>query len=617
MDYPVSTRAEALQPAPTAALVIRFVGDSGDGMQLIGSTFSTLMGRAGYDFATHPDYPSEINAPTGSPFGVSGFQVRLAERDALTSGDRADVLVVMNPAALKAALADARPGALLIVNDGSFTPANLDKAGYASNPLTDASLDAYALLSVDMSGLTATAVADSGLGRKDAARCKNHFALGLLLALFEQGLTDAIEDIRQRFASTNPQAADANIAALRAGHAYAQGAELCVPGYRIRCAPPAPGRYRSLTGNQALALGFVAAAERCGIPLFLGSYPITPATDILHELSLLTHFDVSTFQAEDEIGGICSAIGAAYGGALALTTTSGPGMALKTEAIGLAVMLELPLVIVNVQRGGPSTGLPTKVEQSDLLQAVHGRNGECPLPVIAARSPTDCFDCAIEALRLATTYMTPVILLSDSGIAHSAAPWRIPAEAEIPRLAVRFHADTTDFMPYARDDKLARPWVRPGTPGLEHRIGGLEKDFLTGNISHVPANHQRMVETRAAKVAGIAHDLPPTQVDGPASGELLIVSWGGTYGVVQQACAAAAQACKGVAHVHLRHLNPLPRDLGEILGRYRTILVPELNLGQLSQLLRAAYLREVVPLCKVQGKPFMLAEILDRILELV
>lgn len=612
-----------LQPAHSAktveeldSVVIRFVGDSGDGMQLTGSEFSKVMGRAGHDFATHPDYPSEISAPNGTLFGVSGFQIHLASSEVRTSGDAPDMLVVMNPAALKTNLGDAKPGASLIINSGAFSQSNLDKAGYASNPLDDGSLDGYRVFKVDISGMTATALESSGLSKKEVGRCKNYFALGLMLCLYGQAPEGQIDEIRAKFGKKNPAIAEANVLALRAGHAYAEAAELFVSTYEVRRAPIAAGTYRSLTGNQATALGLVAASELAGVPLFLGSYPITPATDILHELSHLKHFNVTTFQAEDEISGICSAIGAAYGGALGLTTTSGPGMALKTEALGLAVMLELPLVIVNVQRAGPSTGLPTKTEQSDLLQAVYGRNGECPVPVIAAASPSDCFDCAIEAFRLAVKYMTPVILLTDGGIANAAEPWRIPDVASLPPLPVSYRTEAEGFQPYARDENLARAWVKPGTPGMEHRIGGLEKDFLSGNISHVPANHQRMVETRAAKVAGIANELPPQKIEGPASGDLLIVSWGSTYGSIAQAREAAAAAGKSVAHMHLRHLNPLPNDLGDIMQRFKTVLVPELNLGQLSRLLREHYLIAVTPLCKVQGKPFKVSEIYDRILEL-
>ena len=600
----------------TGSIVIRFVGDSGDGMQMIGGEFARVMGRSGHDFATHPDYPPEISAPTGTLFGVSGFQIQLASGTALTSGDRPNLLVVMNPAALASNLSDAKPGATLIVNRGTFTPGNLEKAGYASNPLEDGSLDDYRLFAVDMSGLTAQALADSGLGKKEIGRCKNYFALGLMLSLFGESPEQQIDDIRAKFGSNNPQGSEANISALRAGYAYGDATEIVAPVYNVPPAHLAPGKYRIISGNQAAALGFVAASERSAVPLFLGSYPITPATDILHELSLHKNFNVRTFQAEDEIAAICAAIGASYGGSLGLTTTSGPGMALKTEALGLAVMLELPLVIVDVQRAGPSTGLPTKVEQADLLQAVYGRNGECPVPVIAANSPADCFDCALEAFRLAIKYMTPVIFLSDSGIANSAEPWLVPEVGSLPEFKVSYRTEPAGYQPYARDENLARAWVLPGTPGMEHRIGGLEKDFLSGNISHSPANHQRMVETRAAKVAGMVRDMPATRIIGPERGELLLLSWGGTYGAVAQARSEAEALGLSVAHVHLRHLNPLPADLGDILTRYRVVLVPELNLGQLSKILREAYLREVVSLPKVQGKPFMVSELVDRILEL-
>ena len=597
------------------SVVIRFVGDSGDGMQLTGTGFSRAIAKAGHDFATHPDYPSEIRAPTGTLFGVSGYQIQFASRQVFTSGDAPDVLVAMNPAALKTNLSDVKPGGIIIANSGAFTDNNLAKAGYAISPLADGSLGAYRVYQIDISGLTAQALKDSGLSKKDIGRCKNFYALGLMLSLYSRPLEKEEEDIRQKFAR-KPEVAEANVLALRAGYAYADATEMFITSYRVRAAEIQKGTYRSLTGNHATALGFVAASELSGVPLFLGSYPITPATDILHELSALKHFNVTTFQAEDEIAGICSAIGAAYGGVLGMTTTSGPGMALKTEALGLAVMLELPLVIVNVQRGGPSTGLPTKIEQSDLLQAVYGRNGECPIPVIAAHSPADCFDCAIEAFRIAVKYMTPVILLSDGGIGNAAEPWRIPDPASLPKLEVKFRTDPDGFQAYARDASLARPWVRPGTPGLEHRVGGLEKDFLTGNISHDPVNHQRMVEVRAAKVDGIAADMPPLQVEGPPEGDLLIVGWGSTYGsIVQAREQAVAEGCS-VSHVHLRHLNPFPSDLGGILKRYRKVLVPEMNLGQLSRLLRERYLIDVAQLNKVQGRPFKVSEIHDRIIEL-
>jgi len=597
------------------SVTIRFVGDSGDGMQLTGNEFSRAIAKAGHDFATHPDYPSEIRAPTGTLFGVSGYQIQFASRQVFTSGDAPDVLVAMNPAALKTNLSDVKHGGIVIANSGAFTESNLAKAGYKSNPLEDGSLGDYRVYKIDISELTAHALKESGLSKKETGRCKNYYALGLMLALYSRPLEKEEEDIRRKFAK-KPEIAEANILALRAGYAYADATEMFITSYKVRTADIAPGTYRSLTGNHAAALGFVAASELSGVPLFLGSYPITPATDILHEMSLLKHYNVTTFQAEDEIAGICSAIGAAYGGVLGMTTTSGPGMALKTEALGLAVMLEIPLVIVNVQRGGPSTGLPTKIEQSDLLQAVYGRNGECPIPVIAANSPADCFDCAIEAFRLAVKYMTPVIFLSDGGIGNAAEPWRIPDPADLPKLEVKFRTEAEGFQAYARDENLARAWVRPGTPGMEHRVGGLEKDFLTGNISHDPVNHQRMVEVRAAKVAGIARDIAPLKVEGPEKGDLLIVGWGSTYGSITQAREKAAAQGRSVAHVHLRHMNPLPPDLGDILKRYKTILVPEMNLGQLAHILRERYLREVVTLNKVQGKPFKVSEITDRILEL-
>ena len=595
--------------------IVRFAGDSGDGMQLTGDAFAKIIASGGYDFATRPDYPSEIRAPTGTLFGISGYQIQFSSHEVFTSGDAPDVLVAMNPAALKSNLADVKRGGAIIVNSSAFTDGNLSKAGYQSNPLEDASLTDYRVYTVDISGLTVRALESLGLPPKEAGRCKNYYALGLVLCLYGRPLDAEEQRIRAKFAG-KARIAEANVTALRAGYAYAEACEMFVTTYVVRPGNIKPGVYRSLTGNQAAALGFVTASELARVPLFLGSYPITPATDILHELAALKHYNVTTFQAEDEIAGICSAIGAAYGGVLGLTSTSGPGMALKTEALGLAVMLELPVVIVNVQRAGPSTGLPTKVEQSDLLQAVYGRNGECPVPVIAASSPADCFDCAIEAFRIATKYMTPVILLSDGGIGNAAEPWRIPDPADLAPFEIAFRTDPEGFLPYARDANLARAWVRPGTPGMEHRLGGLEKDFLTGDISHNPLNHQRMVEVRAAKVAGIAREIPPLAISGPREGDLLVVGWGGTYGPIVQACKQAEGAGKSVAHLHLRYLNPLPGDLEETLSRYRKVLVPELNLGQLSRLLRERFLRDVVVLSKVQGKSFTQAEIYDRIMEL-
>jgi 2-oxoglutarate ferredoxin oxidoreductase subunit alpha len=507
------------------------------------------------------------------------------------------------------------PGGVVIVNSSAFTAANLAKAGYQASPLADESLSQYRVIPIDIGGLTARALEGSGLSRKEMGRSKNYFALGVTLWLVHRPVEDEVAEIERRFAG-QPEMAAANVAVLRAGYAYADTAEIFPVTYQVRRPPVVPGRYRSITGNQALALGFVTATERAGLRLFLGSYPITPASDILHTLAGLRHFNVTTFQAEDEIAGVCSAIGAAFGGALGLTTTSGPGMALKTEAIGLAVMTELPLVIVNVQRGGPSTGIPTRIEQADLLQAVYGRPGECPLPVIAPRSPADCFECAIEAVRIAVTYMTPVILLSDGGIGNSAEPWRIPDLASLPTIEASFRTDPEGFEVYRRNEHLARAWVRPGTPGLEHRIGGLEKDCLTGDISSDPLNHQRMVELRAAKVAGVARDIPPLSVHGADSGDLLVVGWGSTYGAIEEAVTRAHAAGIRVGHVHLRHLNPFPADLGDVLGRYRKVLVPELNMGQLARLLRERYLLEVAQLDKAQGRPFKAAEVYARIMEL-
>ena len=597
------------------SVTIRFVGDSGDGMQLTGTEFSKAVAHAGHDFTTHPDYPSEIRAPTGTLFGVSGYQIQYASGQVFTSGDAPDVLVAMNPAALKTNIGDVKRGGIVIANTGAFSDANLAKANYKSNPLEDGSLEAYQLFKIDISELTALTLAKSGMSKKDIGRCKNYFALGVMLCLYNRPYDGEVQEIRKKFAK-KPEFAVANVEALKAGYAYAEATEMFAVTYQVRESKAAPGKYRSITGNHATALGFAAASELSGVPLFIGSYPITPATDILQSLAALKHHGVTSFQAEDEIAGICSSIGAAYGGALAITTTSGPGMALKTEAMGLAVMLELPLVIVNVQRGGPSTGLPTKVEQSDLLQAVYGRNGECPIAVIAADSPSDCFDCALEAARIAVKYMTPVILLTDGGIGNAAEPWLIPDPKSLPKLSVKYRTDPQGFQAYERDENLARAWVKPGTPGMEHRIGGLEKDFLTGNLSGDPGNHQRMCEVRAAKVEGIAKDIPPCEVEGPESGDLLVVGWGSTYGSITQARQKAADQGKSVAHVHLRHLNPLPPDLGDIMARYKKVLVPELNLGQLSRILRERYLCNVAQLNKVQGKPFMVSEILERILEL-
>lgn len=597
-------------------VVIRLAGDSGDGMQLAGDEFSRSVASAGHDFATRPDYPSEIRAPVGTLFGVSGYQIQYSSREVFTSGDAPDVLVAMNPAALKVNLADVKPGGMVIANSGAFTGPNLAKAGYEANPLTDDSLSNYRLYPLDISGLTTHAVDGKGVSKKEAGRCKNFYALGLMLWLYHRPLEEEVADIERKFRAT-PAIAAANVAALRAGYAYGDTNELFPVTYQVRKAPAHPGRYRSVTGNQALALGFAAASELSGVRLFLGSYPITPASDILQALAGLRHFNIVTFQAEDEISGACSAIGAAFGGALGLTTTSGPGMSLKTEAIGLAVMTELPLVVVNVQRAGPSTGMPTKIEQSDLLQAVYGRHGESPVPVLAARSPADCFDCALEAFRIAVRYMTPVILLSDGGIGNSSEPWRIPDIASLPEFKVTYRTDPSAFKVYERDNHLARSWVRPGTPGLEHRIGGLEKDFLTGDLSGDPLNHERMVLVRAAKVAGVSRDVAPLEIEGAASGDLLVIGWGSTHGAIQQAVEQANADGLRVGHAHLRWINPFPEGLGDALRRFRRVLVPELNLGQLSRMLRDQFLVDVVQLNRVQGRPFKVSEIHQRIMELL
>jgi len=596
-------------------VVIRFAGDSGDGMQLTGTEFSKAVAQAGHDFATHPDYPAEIRAPAGTLFGVSGYQIQYSSQPVFTSGDAPDVLVAMNPAALKTNLNDVKRGGMVIVNTGAFSENNLTKAGYKANPLEDGSLSNYRLFSIDISELTANALRELGLGKKEVSRCKNYYALGLMLCLYSRPLEKEMEEIKTKFAK-KPELAEANITALRAGYAYAEVTEMFATTYLVRESHAVPGKYRSITGNQAAALGFAAASDLSGVPLFLGSYPITPATDILQELAALRHFNITTFQAEDEIAGICSALGASYGGSLGLTTTSGPGMALKGESMGLAVMLELPLVIVDVQRGGPSTGLPTKVEQADLLMAMYGRNGECPIPIIAASSPSNCFDSAMEAVRIAVKYMTPVVLLTDGGIANAAEPWLIPDVADLPKIEVKYRTDAEGYQVYARDENLARAWVKPGTPGMEHRVGGLEKDFITGNISYSPENHQKMIDVRAAKVAGIAKELPPTKIEGPESGDLLILGWGGTYGSIVQARELAAAKGKSVAHVHLRHINPMPSDLGDILKRYKKVLVPELNLGQLSRLVRERFLVDAVSFSKVQGQPFKVSELYNRIIEM-
>jgi 2-oxoglutarate ferredoxin oxidoreductase subunit alpha len=588
-------------------------------MQLTGNRFTSETASFGNDLSTLPNFPAEIRAPTGTLPGVSSFQLHFADHDIMTPGDAPDVLVVMNPAALKANIADLPGGGLLIADSDEFSPRNLAKVGYATNPLEDGSLAGWQLVSVPLTSMTTDALKDSGLGKKEAERSKNMFTLGLLSWMYHRPTEGTVRFLERQFRK-KPEIAAANIAAFRAGFNYGETTEAFAVSYEVKPAPMAPGRYRNISGNTALALGLVAAGQSSGLPLFLGAYPITPASDILHELSKHKAFNVRTFQAEDEIAGIGAALGAAFGGALGVTTTSGPGISLKSETIGLAVMIELPLIIVDVQRGGPSTGLPTKTEQSDLLQAMFGRNGEAPVPVIAPRSPGDCFDAAIEAARIALTYRTPVILLSDGYLANGAEPWAVPNVADLPDLRVEFASGPNGraedgeegvFLPYLRDpETLARPWAIPGTAGLQHRVGGLEKADRSGNISYDPANHDFMTRTRQAKIDGIAASLPPTEVDDPnGDATVAVIGWGSTYGPIGAACRRVRRSGRSIAQIHLRHLNPMPADLGEILRRYDRVVCPEMNLGQLALLLRAKYLVDVQSHTQVRGLPFRASEL--------
>jgi 2-oxoglutarate ferredoxin oxidoreductase subunit alpha len=597
-------------------VVIRFAGDSGDGMQLTGDRFTSETAAFGNDLSTLPNFPAEIRAPAGTMPGVSSFQLHFADHDIMTPGDAPDVLVAMNPAALRANAADLAPGATVIVNTDEFTTRSVAKAGYSANPLEDGSLSAYAVQAVPLTSTTVRALAEFDVSKKDAERAKNMFALGLLSWMYNRPTEGTIRFLERKFAR-KPEIAAANLAAFRAGYNYGDTTEAFAVSYEVKPAPLAPGTYRNISGNLALAYGLVAASVRSGLPLFLGAYPITPASDILHELAKHKRFGVRTFQAEDEIAGIGAALGAAFGGALGVTTSSGPGISLKSETIGLAVSLELPLVICDIQRGGPSTGLPTKTEQSDLLQAMFGRNGEAPVPIVAPRSPADCFDAAIEAVRIATTYRTPVMLLSDGYLANGSEPWRIPDVASLPPLDVEFttapNGPDGEFLPYLRDPQtLARPWAVPGTPGLEHRIGGIEKADRTGVISYDPDNHDLMVRLRQAKVDGIARSLPPLEVDDPGGdARVLVIGWGSTYGPIGAACRRARRAGLSVAQVHLRHVNPLPEDLGDILRRYDRVVCPEMNSGQLALLLRARYLVDVHSYTQVRGLPFRAGELAD------
>jgi len=598
-------------------VTIRFAGDSGDGMQLTGTQFTNTTALLGNDLSTLPDYPAEIRAPQGTLFGVSGFQIHFGSKEINTPGDQCDVLVAMNAAALKVNLGSLLDGGAIIANAEGFNDRNLKLAGYSANPLKDGSLQKYSVYEVDISKLTALALQDLNLSSKLIDRSKNFFALGMMYWMYNRPMDSTITWIQKKFGN-KPEIAEANLRVLKAGWNYGETTEIFNVRYQVGPAKLPPGKYRNITGNQATAWGFMAAAKKANLQLFLGSYPITPASDILHELSMYKNFGVKTFQAEDEIAGVTSAIGASFGGALGVTTTSGPGVALKTEALGLAVMVELPLVVCNVQRGGPSTGLPTKTEQADLLQALFGRNGEAPIPVLAAATPADCFETVFEACRIALKFMTPVFFLSDGYLGNGSEPWLIPDFDKLPGIEPKFRTDPEGFLPYLRDEAtLARPWAIPGTPGLEHRIGGLEKQNLSGNVSYDPQNHETMVKLRTEKVERVANDIPPAEVDGPTEGELLVVGWGSTYGAIRSAIARVRDRGAKVSYLHLRYLNPMPKNLGEILYKFKNILVPEMNLGQLSKVLRMKYLVPTINMNKVQGLPFKAIEIEKKIEEIL
>ncbi|WP_394658928.1 2-oxoacid:acceptor oxidoreductase subunit alpha [uncultured Novosphingobium sp.] len=608
-------QAALADSAVPEAVVVRFAGDSGDGMQLTGGQFTLSTALAGNDLSTFPDFPAEIRAPQGTLFGVSAFQINFGSSEITTAGDAPDVLVAMNPAALKVNVQALKPGGLIIADTGEFNKRNMEKAKYESSPFEDGSLAKWEVMAFDISALTLEAVKPFGLGNKEALRCKNMWTLGLSLWMFDRDRQPLIDWLNGKFAK-NPVLAQANIAALNAGHAYGETAELAGPLKKLHLdpVPSAPGLYRTITGAEAVSLGLVAGAQLADLPMFFGGYPITPASAILHNLVKMKEFGVTTFQAEDEIAAICSAIGASYAGQLGITSSSGPGIALKGEAMGLAIMTELPLVIVNSQRGGPSTGLPTKTEQSDLYQAIYGRNGDAPMPVIATRSPSDAFECAIEACRIATEYMTPVMLLTDGYIANASEPWKVPDPASFTPFPKTFLEETNNpdgkVLPFKRDEKGARPWIKPGTPGLMHRIGGIEKAIDTGNIDYSPAVHQSQTDARTDKVAGIANGIPAQEVTlGEASGKLAVVGWGSTYGPIHQAVRRARRKGLDVHHIHVRHVWPMPTNFGELLAGYENVLVPEMNTGQFKTVLRDQYLIDAVPLNKVSGQPFAIAEI--------
>ncbi len=609
------TPEEAKSDAPLEAVVVRFAGDSGDGMQLTGGQFTLSTALAGNDLATFPDFPAEIRAPQGTTFGVSAFQINFGSAAIETAGDAPDVLIAMNPAALKTNVADLKAGGLIIADEGEFGARNLAKAGYETNPLDDDQLAKWQVIRLNISQLTLDAVKPFGLGNKEALRCKNMWTLGLALWMFDRDREPIVQWLKTKFAKA-AELAEANIAALNAGHAYGETAEMGgqVTQHHIGAAPVEPGLYRTVTGAEAISLGLVAGAKLAGLPMFFGGYPITPASAILHHLSRLKEYGVTTFQAEDEIAAIAASIGASFAGSLGVTSSSGPGIALKGEAMGLAIMTELPLVIVNSQRGGPSTGLPTKTEQSDLYQAIYGRNGDAPMPVIAACSPADAFDCAIEAVRIAVQYMTPVMLLTDGYIANAAEPWKVPDMGGYAPFPVVFHdqapGEGEAVNPYKRDEKLKRVWIKPGTAGLMHRIGGIEKNVGSGHIDYAPDNHQAMTDIRADKVLGVARSCPPQEVClGQEGGKLAVVGWGSTFGPIHQAVRRARRDGKDVSHIHLRHIWPLPTNLGDLLMSYDKVIVPEMNKGQLKTLLRDQYLVDARPVTKVSGQPFKIAEI--------
>ncbi len=603
-------------------VIIKFAGDSGDGMQLTGSQFANNTALAGNDLSTFPDFPAEIRAPQGTVPGVSGFQLHFSSNKIYTPGDQCDVLVAMNAAALKVNLKTLKPGGMILANTDGFDAKNLRLAKYeeGAHPLEDGTLDGYRLYKMDISKLTREALKDIPLGTKEKERAKNMFVLGFLYWLYNRDLGSTFSFLHDKF-KNSPDILESNIRSLQAGYNYGDTIEAFDARYKVEKARLPAGGYRNITGNLSLSYGLIAASQKAALPLFLGTYPITPASDILHELARHKNFGIRTFQAEDEIAGISAAIGAAYGGSIGVTTTSGPGMGLKTEAMGLAVMLEIPLVIIDIQRGGPSTGLPTKTEQSDLLQAYYGRNGESPMPVIAASTPSDCFDAAFEAVRIALQHMTPVIFLSDGYIANGSEPWRFPKSAQLPEIQINFEKrreGDAPFLPYARDERGVRPWAVPGTPGLEHRIGGLEKEHLSGNVSYDPDNHEKMVRLRAAKVDNIADHIPDQSLDsGPESGDLLVVGWGSTYGAIKTSVATLRAKGHAVAHAHIRHLRPFPKNLGAILRSYRKILIPELNHGQLLKIIRDQYLVDAKGFHKIKGIPFTHGELVDEMLALI